>query len=63
MAPYEKEVEWGGEWTRGLTMMIFSPNSRAYKGKKERGNMEEFVGRKRGMLTTKEWCNPVSNMV
>ena len=24
--------------------------------------MEEFEGRRRGMLTTGEWCNPVSNM-
>ena len=34
--------------------MIIAPNSRAHKGKKERGevkgNMEEFVGRRRGMV-------------
>ena len=24
--------------------------------------MKEFEGRRRGMLTTEEWCNPVSNM-
>ena len=24
--------------------------------------MEEFEGKKRGMLTTGEWCNPVSNI-
>ena len=26
-------------------------------------NMEEFQGERRGMLTTEEWCNPVSNML
>ena len=26
------------------------------------GSMEEFEGR-RGMLTTREWCNPVRNML
>ena len=25
--------------------------------------MEEFEGRRRGMLTTREWCNAVSNML
>ena len=25
--------------------------------------MEEFEGRRRGMLTTGEWCNPVSNIL
>ena len=25
--------------------------------------MEEFEGRRRGMLTMGEWCNPVSNML
>ena len=49
-----------------MIMMIIAPNSRAQKGKKERGevkgNMEEFEGRKR-MLTTGKWCNPVSNML
>ena len=48
-------------------MMIIAPNSRAHKGEKERGevkgNMKEFEGRRRGMLTTGEWCNTVSNML
>ena len=35
-------------------MMIIAPNFRARMGKKERGegDMEEFEGRRRGMLTT-----------
>ena len=48
-------------------MMMIVPNSRARKGGKEsgevKGSMEEFEGRKRGMPTTGEWCNPVSNML
>ena len=38
-----------------VVMMIIAPNSRAYKGKKVRGevkgNMEELEVRRRGMLT------------
>ena len=48
-------------------MMIIVPNSHTHKRKKERGevrgNMEEFVGKRRGMLTTEEWWNPVRNML
>ena len=44
-------------------MMINAPNSHAHKGKKEKGRVEESVGRRRGMSTTGEWCNPVSNML
>ena len=49
-------------------MMIIAPNSRAHKGEKQRGKEkedegDEFEGRTRGMLTTGEWCNPVSNML
>ena len=44
-------------------MMIIAPNSRALKGGKERGSMEELEGRRMGMLTTGEWYNPVSNML
>ena len=50
-----------------LMMMMITPNSRAIKGGKERGevkgSMEEFDGRRRGMLTTGEWCNPVSSLL
>ena len=50
-----------------VMIMIIAHNSCAPKGKKERGrgrgNMEEFVERRRGMLTTGEWCNPVRNML
>ena len=28
-----------------------------------RGSMEEIEGRRRGMLATGEWCNPVSKML
>ena len=47
--------------------MMIAPNSHACKEQKKRdevnGSMEEFEGRRRGMLTTGEWCNPVSNML
>ena len=33
------------------------------RGGRCRGNMEELVGGRKGMLTTREWCNPVSNML
>ena len=44
-----------------LLRITIAPNSRARKEEKKRGAMEEFEGRRRGMLTTGEWCNPVSN--
>jgi len=48
-------------------MMIIAPSSRAHKGEKERGEEKgehgEFEGRMTGVLTTREWCNPVSNML
>ena len=47
-------------------MMIIVPNSHTHKRKKERGevrgNMEEFVGKRRERLTTGKRYNPVSNM-
>ena len=39
-------------------MMMVAPNSRARK----RGKYEELERSRRGMLTTGEWCNPVSIM-
>ena len=44
-----------------VMMMMIAPNSRARKEGKV--GMEEFEGRMRGILTTGEWCNPVSNML
>jgi len=43
-------------------MMRIALNSRA-RGEKRWNSMEEFEGRKKGMLTTGEWCNPVRNML
>ena len=42
-----------------LQYIMIAPNSRARKG----GSMEEFEGKRRGMMTTGDWCNPVSNML
>ena len=42
-------------------MMMIAANSHARKEEGE-GEYEELDGRRRGMLTTGEWCNPVSNM-
>jgi len=43
-------------------IMMVVPNSRARKEEKKR--KEEIEGtRRKGMLTTGEWCNPVSNML
>ena len=48
-------------------MMMIALNLRARKGGKERGevkgSIEEFAGRRREMLTTTKWCNPVRNML
>ena len=53
-------------------MMMIAPNSRVHKGGKEKekergevkGSMKEHEGRRRrGMLTTEEWCNTISNML
>ena len=41
-------------------MMVIVPNSRTRKGGGE-GEGEEFKERRRGMLTTGEWRNPVGN--
>jgi len=38
-------------------MMMIASNSSARKG----GEYEELEGRRRGMLNTGDWCNPVSN--
>ena len=48
---------------RVLLMIMTAPNSRARKGGKERGSMEEFKGKSRGMLSTGEYCIPASNML
>ena len=46
-------------------MMMIATNSRTRKWKEKRGEVkgeyEELEGRKRGMLTTGEWCNSVSD--
>ena len=44
-------------------MMMIASNSLARKGGKRGEVKEEFKGKKRGKLTTGEWCNPVSNML
>ena len=47
-------------------MMMIAPNSHARKGGKDKGelkgSMDEFEGRGRGILITRVWCKPVSNM-
>ena len=47
--------------------MIIAPNSRAHKGKKERGEVKgEYggvCGQEEGNADYGEWCNPVSNML
>ena len=42
-------------------MVMIAPNCR--ERKRGKGSMEEFEGRRRGMLTTGDWCDPVSNML
>jgi len=43
--------------------MMIAPNSRAREGGKEKGSMEHSEERRRrGMLTTGEWCNLVWNI-
>ena len=48
------------------SIFMIASNSRAHKGERRggrwMGSMDEFEGRRR-MLTTGEWCNPVSNML
>ena len=60
-------IQQGSETDIKHNMMMIVPNSRARKGRKERGevmgSMEELEGSRMGMLTTREWCNPVSNML
>ena len=34
-----------------------------YMSGRSRGSMEKIDGRRRGMSTAGEWCNPVSNML
>ena len=51
-----------------MMMMIIAPNSWAHKGKKERGEVKgEYGGvmgmRKRGILTTGDWCDPVNDIL
>ena len=48
-----------------LLIMMIVPNSRSCKEGKEKRkmSMEEFEGRRMGMLTTREWCNPVRNVL
>ena len=31
--------------------------------RRREGSIEELEGRRRGMLTSEEWCNPVGNML
>ena len=42
--------------------MRVAPNSRARKRGKKMGSMEELKGRRRGILTTEKWSNPVTEM-
>ena len=50
-------------------MMMVARNSHARKGGwgrrggRCRGTMKKLVGKRKGMLTTGEWCNSVSNML
>ena len=46
------------------SVLIIVLNSRARKERGQvRGGMEEFEGRRRGMLTTGELCNPLSSIL
>ena len=42
---------------------MIAPNSRAHRGKKERGEYGAVCGEEKGNATMAEWCNPVSNML
>ena len=44
-----------------IIIIMNAPNSHTRKGGKWRGSMEVVLSRR--MLTTEEWCNPVSNML
>ena len=41
-------------------MMAVKGGIGVWRNMEKRGSKEEFEGR-RGMLTTGEWCNPISN--
>ena len=46
-----------------ITMIPAISRARTGGNERGRGSMEEFEGKRRGMLTTGELCNPVSNML